>query len=74
MADHHRHPAFIVHGPSEVHAKLALFKQATGKSKSSIVRFLILKATVDDLPAVWRQAIPDDERELIALAEGRVPA
>jgi hypothetical protein len=61
--------AFQTNTPVDV--KLAEIMGWTGgKSKSAVLRALILAATPDRLPRSWLN-IPDDERELVAVAEGR---
>jgi predicted transcriptional regulator len=54
----------------EIRDKLDGLAKAVRKSRSATLRALILAADVDDLPSAWRN-IPEDEKELVAQAEGR---
>jgi hypothetical protein len=64
-----RFVAFMVTDPGRV--KLNEIRGwADGKSTSAILRALILVAKPEHLPQSWRN-IPDDERELVKLAEVR---
>jgi hypothetical protein len=64
-----RFHAFKTNQPVDV--KLAEIKRWTGgKSTSAILRALILAARPEHLPRSWLN-VPEDERELVALAEGR---
>jgi predicted DNA-binding protein len=52
--------------PSSAVENLDTLSKAVGKSRSAVVRALLLRATVADLPASWRVA---DARERAILAE-----
>jgi hypothetical protein len=52
--------------PSSVVEHLDTLAEAVGKSRSAVVRALLLRGTVADLPASWRVA---DAREQSLLAE-----
>lgn len=52
--------------PSSVFQHLDSLAEAVGKSRSAVVRALLLGATTADLPASWRVA---DARERALLAE-----
>jgi hypothetical protein len=48
-----------------------LRRLAGGRSRSVILRYLVAAAKPEDLPSSWRQEVPDSEKALLAMVEGR---
>lgn len=66
-----RPPVIVFHASPDLVAKLDALTRIAGRPRSVVLRLLVARATPDDLPTAWRVPPPDDEREVIALAEGR---
>jgi hypothetical protein len=53
--------------PPNLNEKLEGFSERTGRPRNVVLRFLLAKATIDDLPRSWLNLSPE-EKALLKLA------